>query len=397
MFIATAEYRMGSSKWFQDANLQLVWNMEKFRPNNLGQCGTPNVILDAGCFFRAMKNLWDNGATVTNFAAIPPGVPGMYAATDFGPHQIGIRNVNMPAWTLKNSPVGLKFEGITASGSLSFSLNALTYRSQLPSLHSINGEAINAFTGSPGNTGAPIPGIPVQHLIAFDMYFPRINLIGGSLDFQWDRAKSAVRFEGAYTTGEEFSNTLKPNLYSSNPVFRSVIGLDRPTFIPFISGRQATLISAQLFFQHIFEYQRGQSPLGPTGIPDWKNNVTFTLLIKPTYMNGRLSPQLLIAHDWKASAGTISPSVNWLISNHLSLTAGALLHYNDLSRYNFDDCRSCNPWAPFTTYTGATVPQAFTDGSYGLSGIEPLGRFRAGPLGTAGKENQLFVKLRASF
>jgi hypothetical protein len=397
MFITTAEYRMGASKWFQDSNLQLVWNMEKFRPNNLGQCGTPNVILDAGCFFRGMKNLWDNGGTVSNFAAVPPGTPGMYAATDFGPHQIGIRNVNMPAWTLKNSPVGLKFEGISAGGSLGFSLNALTYRSQLPSLHSINSAAINAFTGQPGNTGAPIPGIPVQHLIAFDMYFPRINLIGGSLDYQWDWAKSAVRFESAYTTGEEFSNTLKPELYSRNPVFRSVIGLDRLTFIPGISGRQATLISAQLFFQHIFDYQRSQGPLGPTGIPDWKNNVTFTLLIKPTYMNGRLSPQLLVAHDWKANAGTISPSVNWLISNHLSLTAGALLHYNDLSRYNFDDCRSCNPWAPFTTYTGATVPQAFTDGSYGLGGIEPLGRFRAGPLGAAGKENQLFVKLRASF
>ncbi|KZC38170.1 cox2 cytochrome oxidase subunit 2 [Rhodanobacter sp. FW510-R12] len=397
MFIATVEYRMGASKWFQESNLQLVWNMEKFRPNNLGQCGTPNAILDAGCFFRGMKNLWDNGGTVSNFAPVPPGTPGMYAATDFGPHQIGIRDVKMPAWTLKNSPIGLKFEGVSAGGTLGFSLNALTYRSQLPSLHSINGAATNAFTGQPGNTGSPIPGIPVRSLIAFDMVFPRINLIGGSLDYQWEWAKSAVRFEGAYTTGEEFSNTLRPNLYSRNPVFRSVLGIDRLTFIPGISGRQATLISAQLFFQHIFDYQRGQSPLGPTGIPDWKNDLTFTLLIKPTYMNGRLSPQLLFAHDWKANAGTISPSVNWLVNNHLSLTAGALLHYNDLSRYNFDDCRSCNPWAPFTTFTGANPPQAFTDGSYGLGGFEPLGRFRAGPLGTAGKENQLFVKLRASF
>ncbi len=404
MFITTVEYRMGASKWFQDSNLQLVWNMEKFRPSNLGQCGTPNSILDAGCFFRGMKNLWDNGGTVANFAAIPPGTPpnaggAGFAATDFGPHQIGIRNVVLPKWTLNNSPVGLKFEGVSAGGALSFSLNALTYRSQLPSLHGINTAAINSFTGVPGNAGSPPPfnQIPVEHLIAFDMHFPRVNLFGGSMDYQWDWAKSTIRFEGAYTRGEEFANTLQPQLYSKNPVFRSVIGIDRLSFIPFISGAQATLVSAQVFFQHIYDYQSKHGPLGPEGIPDWKNNLTFTLLVKPTYMNGRLSPQLLIAHDWKAHAGTVSPSINWLVNNHVNLTAGALFHYNDLSRYGFDDCRSCNPWAPFTTYTNANPMQAFTDGSYGLGGIEPLGRFRAGPLGTAGKENQLFVKLRVSF
>jgi len=62
MWIATAEWRMGATSHLQDANLQLVWNFDKFRPDDLGQCGTPNVILDAGCFFRAMKNLWDNAA-----------------------------------------------------------------------------------------------------------------------------------------------------------------------------------------------------------------------------------------------------------------------------------------------------------------------------------------------
>jgi hypothetical protein len=79
MWIATAEYRMGPSDSMQDRNFQLVWNFDKFRPNNLGQCGQPNAILDAGCFFRGMANLWDNGGTVASFAF------GGLAATDFGP------------------------------------------------------------------------------------------------------------------------------------------------------------------------------------------------------------------------------------------------------------------------------------------------------------------------
>ena len=87
MFIAQAEYRMGGSDWLQERNLQVVWNFDKFRPNNLGQCGTANVILDAGCFFRGMSNLWENGGTVSNFANIAPGT---LLATNFGPHQIGL-------------------------------------------------------------------------------------------------------------------------------------------------------------------------------------------------------------------------------------------------------------------------------------------------------------------
>ncbi|MCP2807360.1 hypothetical protein NK913_24130, partial [Salmonella enterica subsp. enterica serovar Typhimurium] len=80
-----------------------------------------------------------------------------------------------------------------------------------------------------------------------DMYFPRVNLIGGSMDFEWEAANAAVRIEAAYTNGEEFANTAKPELYSSNDVFRAVIGIDRPTFIPFINPRRTTLISGQLF------------------------------------------------------------------------------------------------------------------------------------------------------
>jgi len=142
MWIAQAEYRMGASDWMQDRNFQIVWNFDKFRPNNLGQCGTPNVILDAGCFFRGMANLWDNGGTVANFANVGPGT---LLATNFGPGQIGLKDVNLPDWSLSNTQLGAKYEGVTMDG-LSFSLNALTYRSQLPSLHG-GKRATNSFTG----------------------------------------------------------------------------------------------------------------------------------------------------------------------------------------------------------------------------------------------------------
>lgn len=388
MWIAQAEYRMGASESMQDRNFQVVWNFDKFRPNNLGQCGSPNVILDAGCFFRGMANLWDNGGTVANFAG------GGTVATDFGPNQIGIRNVNLPEWSLENTQLGFKFEGVSKDG-LSFSLNALTYRSQLPSLHSINGNGtVNPFTGGNGNTTPPYAGVPVSNLIAFDMYFPRVNLVGGSMDFQVPDAGAAVRVEGAFTNGEEFSNTAKSNLYSRNNVFRAVIGIDRPTFIPMISESSATLISAQLFYQHIFDHELYQAPLGTVGMPDWENSYIGTLLIKGFLRNGTVSPQIVFAHDFNAQATAVAPMVEWNYSNNLKLSFGANWKFQGaVGRYAFDDCRSCNPYAPFTNYSAnQQVGQ-----SYGLGGLEPLGRFRAGPIGTAFNQNDILFKLSYTF
>jgi hypothetical protein len=384
MFIAQAEYRMGGSDWLQEQNLQVVWNFDKFRPNNLGQCGTANVILDAGCLFRGLNNLWENGGTVANFANVAPDT---LLATNFGPHQIGLNKVDLPNWSLENTQLGAKFEGVTKGG-VNFSLNALTYRSQLPSLHGAK-STVNGFTGVSTDYN--------PYLISFNMVYPRVNLVGGSMDFQWAAAKSAVRMEAAYTSGEEFANTNKEKLFSRNHVFRSVIGIDRPTFIPFISENRTVLFSGQLFWQHIFDHERDQGRLGKTGMADWEDNFIGTLLIKAFLKNDRLSPQVIFAHDFNAESWVAAPQVEWIASDKLKFTVGANVKWgNDESKYKVDDCRSCNPWAPFTAPQGDPATQ-FQSFSRGLSGLEPLGRFRAGPIGTAVREDEIYFNMRYKF
>jgi len=371
MWIAKADWRMGAGEVFDDLNLSFVWNFDKFRPHNLGQCGQPNSILDAGCFFRGMNNLWENGGTVANFA-------GGNIATDFGPGQIGIRKAHMPSWSLSNSQFGIKLEGVY--GDFGFSLNALTYRSQLPSLRG-GIPAQNAFTGET----AVWPS-----LIAFDIHFPRVNLVGGSMDYYSQAIDTVFRFEVAHTEGEEFANTLQSRLFSESDVTRYVIGADKNIFIPFLNPGRAFLFSGQLFGQHIHEHQLEDRPLGKAGMPDWEQNWIGTLLVKGWWMNDRLSPQIIVAHDFKAQATAIAPSVEYLFSDNLKIVAGANLKVGRGAR-EFDDCRSCNPWDPFTSYG---LPEGV---SAGLSGYEPLGRFRAGPIGMAQKEDELQLTLRYSF
>ncbi len=375
-WIATAEYRFGPTDTFDDLNLQFVWNFDEFRPSNLGQGGTPNSILDAGSLFRALHNCWHNGCTVGNFA-------NGTVATDFPQHVIGIRNANLPAHTLDNSQFGVKLEGVYQS--VGFSLNALRYRSQLPSLRG-GIPADNPFT-------AGVESDIFPYLIAFDIDFPEVTLVGGSLDFYVDSIKSVFRVEAAYTSGEEFANTLRPELYSESDVFRWVLGWDRNTFIPFLNKNRSFLISGQLFGQHILDHELEQSTLGPVGMPDWENNYIATLLFKGWWMNDRLSPQVIFAHDFKAEATTIAPSIDWLINDDFRVVLAANIKTGDGAQ-KFDDCRACNPFPPFT---GAAHPDPNQPGSIGLGGFEPLGRFRSGPIGMAQAEDEIQLTVRYRF
>ncbi|TVT31717.1 MAG: DUF1302 domain-containing protein [Marinobacter vinifirmus] len=384
MWILRTDYRMGPTEVFDglafdDLNFQVVWNFDKFRPHDIGQCGQPNVMLDAGCFFRGMNNLWENGGTVANFAgATPDG--GL--ATDFGPGQIGIRKAHMPSWSLSNTQLGLKLEGVY--GDLGFSLNALTYRSQLPSLRG-GIPATNGFTGET----AVWPS-----LIAFDIHFPRVNLVGGSLDYYSQGIDTVFRVETAYTSGEEFANTLRKELYSESDVLRYVIGADKNIFIPALNESQAFLFSGQIFGQHILDHEREQRTYGEAGIPDYEHNWTATLLMQGFYMNGRLTPKIITAHDFRAQATAIAPSVDWLVNDNFKLTLGGNFKVGTGAR-KFDDCRSCNPWDPFTQTPGVVGQQPGE--STGVGSYEPLARFKSGPIGMAQKEDEIQLTARYSF
>ena len=371
-WMATLEYQMGATAVFDDLNFQVVWNFDEFRPAALGQGGTPNSIIDAGSFFRGFKNCWDNGCTVSNFA-------GGTEATDFGPGVIGIRNVNVPKGGFSDSQFGAKMEGVYKG--VGFSLNYLHYRSQLPSLRG-GIPALNPFNGET----AVFP-----YLIAFDVEFPEIDLIGGSLDFYVDAIETVFRIEAAVTSGEEFANTLEERLFSESDVLRYVIGMDKNVFIRSLNKNKAFLFSGQLFGQHILDHELEQRPVGDAGIPDWEENWIATLLIKAWYKQDRISPQLIIAHDFKADATVFAPSVDWLINDKWRLTVGANIKTSDGAK-SFDDCRSCNPFDPFTRGPGQTAP-----GSLGLGGFEPLGRFRSGPLGVSRNEDEIQINLRYRF
>ena len=425
--IFSAEYRAGAIGAFDDLNFQIVWNFEKFRPNNLGQGGTPYNILLAGDLFRALGNCYQNGCTVSNFAT---GVaPDGNLATDFPAHTIGIRNVNLPDWDMDQG--GFRLEGVFKS--VGFSFNFLSFYSQLPSLRGgiptvdpFVGATIPA-AGCPPTAVSPdfglcplgfnpfdptdVPGLErVRPFVpAFDVHFPRVTLVGGSADFYIDPIKSAFRVEVAHTSGEEFADTSQSRLFSESNVLRWVVGWDRQTYIRFLNPNRTFLLSAQVFGQHILDHKDITTPFGTQiGFQDHKDNFIGTFLFQGFFAHDRVLPRVITAYDIGAQAGVISPGVDWLINDNWRLTVGANIKFGTGHRES-DDGRTSNSLPPFTAgpacnpaAPGGPTPGCFPGGgefsSIGIRrGFEPLGRFKSGPIGMAQHEDELQLLLRYRF
>lgn len=387
MWMLQTNYRMGASESLSERNIQVVWNFDQFRANNLGQCGTPNASLEAGCFFRSIKNLWDNGGTIGNLAPAvglglaqfqggPVANPVAGVALTVPGHLAGLRNVELPDWRLKNTQLGTRFEGVTTDGTIAFSLNAMSGISQMPSLHAIR------------------PGA-----LAFDMVFPRISVLGGSMDFNMESIGTTVRLEGSLTHGEELINTNTPDLYKRHKIWRGVLGLDRPTAIGWLNPGRTTLISAQFFWQHISDFDdiTYASPVGGSavkgGTVGWRDNQLVTLLISSQYMQDRLTPQLVLARDIQARANMIQPNVTYLYSDKLKFKVGANYKYmtSNLDRYAFTDGRGLQgTLSPVGVPPGGVI-------NTGMSGLEALGRFKAGLIGSAVKEDEIFFNMSYQF
>ncbi|MCY4154505.1 MAG: DUF1302 domain-containing protein [Gammaproteobacteria bacterium] len=416
--IFSAEYRAGAVGAFDDLNLQVIWNFEKFRPNHLGQGGQPYNILLAGDLFRALKNCWDNGCTINNFAG---GLaPDGNLATDFPRHVVGIRDIHKPGWDFDQG--GIRLEGVFRS--VGFSLNAMTFYSQLPSLRGAI-EGVNPFLGDlippqgcPPSTPAPglwspafsacpatpafLPDgprveLPRQYVPAFDIYFPRVTLVGGSADFYVDPLKSAFRVELAHTSGEEFADTSVADLNSESDVIRWVVGWDRPTYIRWLNPNRTFLLSAQIFGQHLLDHKSISHPISgrQIGFQDWKNGYIGTFLFQGFFRNDRLLPRIITAYDFRAKAAVLAPGVDYLINDNLRLIFGANIKLGRGPQVA-DDGRTTNAFPPFTARAGCT--EATISSSCGdRRGFEPLGRFRSGPLGMAQHEDEFQVLLRYRF
>lgn len=338
-WMVKAEWRMGPTAGLDESNLSMIWNIDQFRPSNLGTCGQPYRMMDGACFF---SSYLPTGAPM---GALPPFAVDV-DGDGFGDIPI-VHRVDRPNWSLSNTQLGFKWEGVYRD--LTFSLNALTYRQQTPSLH---------WRGPDVATPA-LDGV-------FDVKFPRVNLIGGSADYYAMDMDAIWRMEIAYSEGEELPRDAWG--HQETDMLRYVIGFDKSLMIPALGSASAFQLSAQLFGEHILDHV--------SDMPNDADNWIATALFKGWYMNNRLSPQIVIAHDFAAEATVMAPSISWSPNDNWMFNVGLNIKHGGNQTF---------PWS---------VAQKFgdTSGQY-----EPLARFLNGPVGVANEEDELQFTVRYSF
>ena len=240
---------------------------------------------------------------------------------------------------------------------------------------------------------------------AFDIYFPRVTMVGASADFYIDPVKSAFRVEVAHTSGEEFADTSVSDLNSESDVIRWVVGWDRPTYIRWLNPNRTFLLSGQIFGQHILDHESISHPLTgqQIGFQDWKNGFIGTFLFQGFYRNDRVLPRIIAAYDFRAKAAVLGPGIDYLINDNLRLIVGANIKLGSGPRVA-DDGRTGNSYPPFTTRGDCSLPigNPAVPGNESYScgdrrGYEPLGRFRSGPLGMAQHEDEFQILIRYRF
>ena len=103
-------------------------------------------------------------------------------------------------------------------------------------------------------------------------------------------------------------------------------------------------------------------------------------------------PQLVLARDIQARANLIQPTVTYLYSDRLKLKVGANYKYitSNMERYDFTDGRGLQ---------GTLSPVGVVSGplNIGTTGLEALGRFKAGLIGSAVNEDEIFFNMSYQF
>jgi len=134
----------------------------------------------------------------------------------------------------------------------------------------------------------------------------------------------------AYDFGRGINNTTKPDGVDKSDVFLAAVGLDRPTYIPFLNPDRTALISAQTFIEHVVSYDPGTRSRDGMVLPE--TQFISTILMENYWRNDSLILRNFIAYDWNARAFIFGPSFRWVINNNLSAQFGLSLLLGDADR-----------------------------------------------------------------
>jgi hypothetical protein len=165
--------------------------------------------------------------------------------------------------------------------------------------------------------------------------YPRVLTLGASADYQVPDIDTVLRLEFAYDIDRKINDTTEYDGVGESDVFLASVGIDRPTYIPFVNPNRTAFLTAQTFVEHIIDYTDGDRL---SGMVPYETQVISTFQMQNFWRNDAITLTNLVAYDWNAQALAYAPTLRWVLGQHLFWElGGVLLHGGAKRRHNLQD------------------------------------------------------------
>ncbi len=203
---------------------------------------------------------------------------------------------------------------------------------------------------------------------------------GLSFDYFEPWSGVVFRVESSYTFDEIVNNTRKFDWVDKSDIMKWSIGMDRPTFIPWLNKDRTFFLSLQIFDTWYVDHEGDKH----TGFLVDEHNFITTFFFLGNYMRDKLKPTGFYVWEEASNSHVAGFNVEWLMDNHWSIKGGFHLIWEGDENFRHD----VGPYTAFILPDGNGVRNPYQQ--------SPLGVAHEG-IGALRDNDEVFLQLKYQF
>lgn len=212
------------------------------------------------------------------------------------------------------------------------------------------------------------------------MNYKQSHIPGLSFDYFEPWSGVVFRVESSLTVDELVTNTKKANWVDTTDTMRWSIGMDRPTFIPWLNKDRTFFLSMQIFDTWYTDHDGDKH----TGMPFDEHNFITTFFYIGNYMRDKVKPVGFVVWEEATNSYVFGQNVEWFIDNHWSIKGGLHMIWEGDENFLHDN----GPYTSFISPVGGNQFAVFTHGTLGVA-REGIGALR--------NNDEVFFQLKYQF
>ena len=219
---------------------------------------------------------------------------------------------------------------------------------------------------------------------ATSLNYKQSHTPGLSFDYFEPWSGIVFRVESSWTFDELVQNTRTANWIDTSEVMRWSIGLDRPTFIPWLNKDRTFFLSMQVFDTWYMDHEGDKH----TGYLQDEHNFITTFFWIGNYMRDKVKPVGFFVWEESSNSYVFGQNVEWFIDNHWSIKAGLHMIWEGDENFRHDMGPYTAYIKPYTTGSAAGFRDPYQQSVFGV-GREGIGALR--------NNDEVFFQLKYQF